>query len=314
MQISAINSYNNLSRVNFTSKKRDEYKPERPQIDAPQSESSAKAMRAYIQGAIAALAIMSGAAGMTSCEKVEVVHEPDVVWAYADARAWACGPRRDTTVVHDTINNTDTIIKTIIDTVYVDRYPQHISDSIIAQHTNTGFKLNGPDPTRELDVLYQGSKFHNRYDDKFYESHLDPRYTSTDVLAIKSKMVDLYTGEEKVSWMHTQARDEKGLGVRYDRWISDSENDLGKYAGYEVVTNNRNGKNTVRVYDKNGDFVWKGDCIKGQQVGSFMFGTVTYDKDGNVNRDENGNPEIVHYDFDQAVVYSNKVIPNNSKK
>ena len=81
-----------------------------------------------------------------------------------------------------------------------------------------------------------------------------------------------------------------------------------KYAGHEIRTNNRDGRtNTVQVYDKYDRPLGKNEYIKGNDLGSFLYGTYIYDENGNPYIDDEGNPEKAYYDFSHAKMYSTEV-------
>ena len=313
MQVKAID---NLSLMNFEGgiKKRQNKKVSYPQMDAPASQSSSKAMRNLILGLMALGAT-------ASCTKVDIEYdEPPTAEAYATSWAWACGgvAKNDTTVIRDTINHRDTTINTVIEPRTFKEYPFHIADSLIRQGLNIGIPLEGPEPKDvNNNVVFLAAKAHNRYDNKFYEIHAQDKGTNGEVLTTITKCLDLYDSKHpKTQWIKTEVDDLPGEGIRLTRYVSNSEADPNKntrwnYAGYEVRTNNRNGRtNSIKIYDKDDRLVGerKGEYLRGQEAGTFMFGTVCYDDDGYPFIDpDDGQVVWTYYDFDQAKMWSEKV-------
>lgn len=312
MNIQAINGIDSISKrasVSFGQKK------------SHGNNDSSRTLRNVGLGAAAGLGLTTLALGTTGCQDIDVNYEPDTVstWSWSNssssAWAWACGCRHGNTVIHDTIHHTDTVIQTEVVPIYIDntKYPYNIADSLIEQGKNVNVKLNGPDPRFYDNVMFIASKAHNRYDNKFYETKVDSTTTSANVLGLNTKVIDLYTDEEKVSYMHTDATIIDGVGVRLDRYRTDANGRRLQYLGHEVRTNLRNGYNLVRVYDKNDNLVLKGKFSAGQSLGTFLYGTVTYDANGNVNINPiTGEPEITYYTYDQAEMWSDRLVPANA--
>ena len=318
MDVKAISSVNTLNfegktRKN-TNKKHKNNQTMPQQLDV--SSQSSKAMRNLALG-LMALSATSGA--MTSC---------DDVFAEASASASAsasavviggggCHHHDTITIIKpDTIHETDTVIHTIIKPIHVKDYPFHLGDSLLAQGSNIGIPIDGPRPEGDNSVVYMGSKAHNRYDNKFYESMVDSVGTNRRELAIVSKVVDMYDAENpKTSYMKAVVNDVPGKGIKITRFVAntdkkpeDNEQYLWNYAGYEVRTNGRNGKhNTRSIFDNNNNLIYRGNYERGQEAGTFLYGSIIYDEEtGEPFYDDKGNPEFAQYDFDQAVMYSDR--------
>lgn len=310
MNVTAIN---NLSLQNFEGKAKRKNNKEisYPQQNSPASKNASKAMRNLLLGSI-----LLGATtpALTSCEDIDVWAKAD-----ADAKAWVYGigcnheHDKDTTVIRDTIR--DTIINTEFQPVYVREFPFHISDSLINQGLNIGVNLDGPAPAIDNnDVVFVASKAYNEYDNRFYETHVDSIGTNKNTLSLVTKIVDMYDPENpKTSWMKTNATDVPGKGIKLTRYVSPSatkpEEYEWNYSGYEIRSNGARGDNKGKniIYDNHGNMIWKGQYEKGQNPGEFMYGTVVYDNNGNPYLDEDGNPEIAHYNFSKAKMWSDRV-------
>lgn len=313
MNVKAVSSVN---FVNFTGKsfkeKSENFENNYPQINSPASKNSAKAMRNLVAGL---MLLGAAAGGLSSCSKSEA-------WAEADAKAWAYGTeggtQRDTTYIRDTVYVTEFVPK------FYKGYDFAIADSLIQQGLNIGIPLEGPVPNGNNNVIFVGAKAYNRYDKKLYEIQGDSIDTDNYRVSLITKNTDMYDKDNpKTQYMKTIVTDIPGKGIKLDRYVcngdkepSSNEQWRWNYAGYEIRTNGRNGKsNTVSsTYDKNGNLIWKGDYIKGQQPATFMFGTFVYDENGDPYTDEDGNPEKAYYDFEQAKMYSDyctiEEIPN----
>ena len=313
MEVKAIDSLSLQQFEGVKKSKRVDHKQSYPQMHAPASKKAAKAMRDMMMG----LMLLGATAGtMTSCDDMFEAHADASAWA----KAWACGgqAKSDTTVVHDTINHVDTVFVTDVEPVNFKEYPFHIADSLINQGLNIGVELDGPVPSAENNnVVFLASKAHNRYDNKFYETHAQYHGTTGEVLTTITKCVDMYDAKHpKTQWIKSMITDLPGEGIQIDRFVSGSEAEpttstRWNYAGYEIRTNNRNGKtNTVRVYDKNDQLIGerKGEYLRGQEAGTFMYGTVVYDDDGTPFIDpDDGQVVWTYYDFDQAKMWSDRV-------
>lgn len=221
-----------------------------------------------------------------------------------------------TIIKPDTIHETDTVIHTEIVPIYVKDYPFHIADSLIAQGQNIGVPIDGPVPngTGRDSVVYVGSKAHNRYDNQFYESMVDSIGTNKRELSVVTKVVDMYEdGNPKTYYLKGVVTDVPGKGIKITRYVAntdkkpaDNEQYLWNYAGYEVRSNQRDGKQNIRsIFDNNNNLIYRGNYERGLNPGSFMYGSIILDPDtGNPVYDENGEPQFAQYDFDQAVIYS----------
>ena len=315
MEVKAISTPNFSGRIyNKKENKKHQAPQDYPQISAPASQQSSKAMRDLMVGL---MALGAATTTLSSCE-------PDVTASASAAdssSAVAIGGgwhHKDTVTIikRDTINQTDTVIHTIIKPINVKEYPFNLGDSLIAQGKNIGVPIDGPQPngSGKDNVVYLGSKAHNRYDNKFYESMIDSVGTNRRELSIVSKIVDMYDAENpKTSYMKTVVTDVPGRGIKLTRYVTNSETKptdkeeyLWNYAGYEVRTNGRDGRRNVRsIFDNNNKLVYKGDYEKGENPGTFLYGALIYDENtGDVIKDDSGEPEFAQYDFDQAVIYS----------
>ncbi len=323
MEVKAINS--SLNALNFEGKNKTHNKKQHihhyQEQQRPISKDSSKAMRNMMLG-LMALGATSGT--ITSCAPEDIIVEANSS-ASASSSATAnvtiiggnCNHHDTITIIKpDTIHDTDTIIHTEIKPIYVKDYPFHIGDSLIAQGENIGIPIDGPVPDGSgLDsVVYVGSKAHNRYDNKFYESMVDSIGTNKRELAVVTKVVDLYDSKNpKTSYLKSVVTDVPGKGIKITRYVSnspkkpeDDEQYLWNYAGYEVRTNGRDRKQNIRsIFDNNNNLVYRGNYEKGTNPGSFLYGSLIIDAEtGEPYYDEDGNPEFAQYDFDQAVVYS----------
>ena len=317
-----VKAVDNVSSLNFGqrhhSKKVENKYQDYPQMDAPASKNSSNAMRNLMLG-LMMLGATATTPMLTSCDKEDWIKAE----AYADAHAWAWAAARtdtihDQTIVHDTINHTDTVINTVIEPRTFKEYPFHIADSLIAQGLNIGIPLDGPRPKEtNNNVIFLAAKAHNRYDNKFYEIKAQDHGTTGEVLTTITKIVDMYDSEHPTTqYMKTMVTTLPGRGIKLERWVSNSAEEPNaytdwNYAGYEVRTNNRNGRtNSVKIYDKDNNFVGErnGEYLRGEEAGTFMFGSVIYDDDGTPYRDpETGEVEFTYYDFDKAKMWSQEV-------
>lgn len=314
MDVKAINS---ISSTNFEGKTRKQNKqvlPEYPQQTDPASRQSAQAMRNLVMG----LMLLGASAGsMTSCTEDATASASATATATATVIGGGCNHRDTVTIIKpDTIFKTDTIIHTIIKPIHVKDYPFNLGDSLIAQGQNIGIPIDGPKPdgSGKDNVVYIGSKAHNRYDNKFYESAVDSVGTNRQELAIVTKVVDMYDDRgPKVNFMKTIVSNVPGRGIKLTRYVADTdkrpgdnEQYLWNYAGYEVRSNGRDGKrNTRSIFDNNNRLVYRGDYERGQNPGTFLYGSLIYDPEtGKPVYDDKGEPEFAQYDFDQAVIYS----------
>lgn len=321
MEVKAIN--NSLKALNFEGQNKTHNKKQNiKHYSEPQSsisKDSSKAMRNMILGL---MALGATANTITSCAPDDVIAEASSSSsssssANATIIGGGCHHHDTITIIKtDTIHDTDTIIHTEIKPIYVKDYPFHIGDSLIAQGQNIGIPIDGPVPDGSgLDsVVYVGSKSHNRYDNKFYESMVDSVGTNKRELAVVTKVLDLYDSKNpKTSYLKSVVTDVPGKGIKITRYVAntdkkpeDDEQYLWNYAGYEVRTNGRDRKQNIRsIFDNNNNLVYRGNYEKGTNPGSFLYGALIIDEEtGEPIYDENGNPEFAQYDFDQSVVYS----------
>ncbi len=315
MEIKAINalSFNGTNNTkNVRNKQQKEFN--NPNKVYQTSPEAAKAMRNLIYG----LMILGAAGATSSCEDLEVSASAS---ASSSASAIAIGNNCDhhdtiTIIKTDTIHDTDTIINTEIKPIYIKDYPFHLGDSLIAQGMNINIPIDGPIPngTGRDSVVYVGSKAHNRYDNKYYESMVDSIGTNRRELAIVSKIVDLYDSKNpKTTYMKSVVTDVPGKGIKITRYVADTpkkpgdnEQYLWNYAGYEIRTNGRDHKQNIRyIFDNQNNLLFRGNYEKGQEAGTFMYGSLIFDPEtGAPVYDEDGNLEFAKYNFDQAVVYS----------
>lgn len=221
-----------------------------------------------------------------------------------------CDHHDTTTVVHDTIINTE------IKPVFVKDYPFHIADSLISQAMNIDVPIDGPVPDGSgLDsVVYVGSKAHNRFDNIYYESMVDSVGTNKRELAVVTKVLDLYnTSNPKTSYMKSLITDVPGRGIKITRYVAntakkpeDDEQYLWNYAGYEIRSNGKDGiENRRYIFDNNNNLIYQGNIKEAEDPITFTYGLFAIDPEtGEPYYDEDGNPEFITYNFDQAVVYS----------
>lgn len=280
----------------------------------------------------------------TYIPQIDTVYVPKVVrdTVYNDRVDTVYIPKVDTVyvpkIVHDTVTveipkyivERDTIIKTVIQPINVKDAPWNVIDSLIAQGQNIGVPLEGPTPgsVGNNHVLFLGSRAYNEYDYKLYETQLDSIGTNGDgngngTLSLVTKITDNYKNE--VSYMKTDVVIVPGRGLKLTRYVmseaqaSGSKKNSGTglpasdnwnwtYAGYEIRTNNRDGRtNTVTTFDKYGRQLGGKEYIRGQQMGDFLYGTYIYDENGNPYTDDNGQPEKAYYDFSKAKMWSTEV-------
>ena len=322
MEVKAIN--NSLNALNFEGTTKKQNKKQNsinhyPTQSHPISKDSSKAMRNMMLG-LMALGATTGA--ITSCTDDILAEASSSSSASSSANASVTviggGNHHDTITIikPDTVHETDTIINTEIKPIYIKDYPFNIGDSLIEQGENIGVPIDGPIPNHSGSdsVVYVGSKAHNRYDNKFYESMVDSVGTNKRELAVVTKVVDLYDSDNpKTTYLKSIITDVPGKGSKITRYVAntnkkpaDNEQYLWNYAGYEVRSNGRDLKQNIRsVFDNNNNLIYRGNYERGYNEGSFLYGSLILDEGtGEPIYDENGNPEFAQYDFDQAVIYS----------
>lgn len=329
MEVKAIN--NSFNVLNFEGKnvKKNEKQPKKHYAEQPNtmSKDSSKAMRNMMLGLMALGATAGTISGCGSDDVFAEASSSSSASSSANATIIGGGWHHHDTVTiikpdtiympGDTIYMPgDTVIHTEIKPIYVKDYPFHIADSLIAQGQNIGVPIDGPVPNGSgLDsVVYVGSKAHNRYDNKFYESMVDSVGTNKRELSVITKVLDLYDSKNpKTSYLKSVITDVPGKGIKITRYVSnspkkpeDDEQYLWNYAGYEVRSNGRDKKQNIRsIFDNNNNLIYRGNYERGTEAGSFLYGSLIIDEEtGEPIYDENGNPEFAQYDFDQAVVYS----------
>lgn len=333
MEVQAINSTNVLSfegQAKKHKKQKQQIQNNYPQQTTPASTNASKAMRNLTLGL---MALGATAGTLSSCGPDDVIasaSSSSSSSSSASANAYiniggGCHHDTITIIKPDTIHDTDTIIHTVIKPVHVKDYPFHLADSLIAQGINIGIPVDGPEPdgSGRDSVAYVGSKAHNRYDNKFYESMVDSVDTNKRQLGVVTKVVDMYDDKNpKTSYMKAVINDVPGKGIKITRYVADTakkpeddEQYLYSYAGYEIRSNGRNGQRNIRsIFDKNNNLIYQGDYEKGEEPGTFLYGAIIYDPEtGEPYYDENGNPEFAQYDFDQAVIYSDYAKRNDYK-
>lgn len=333
MEVQAINSTNVLSfegQAKKHKKQKQQIQNNYPQQTTPASTNASKAMRNLTLGL---MALGATAGTLSSCGPADVIasaSSSSSSSSSASANAYiniggGCHHDTITIIKPDTIHETDTIIHTVIKPVHVKDYPFHLADSLIAQGINIGIPVDGPEPdgSGRDSVAYVGSKAHNRYDNKFYESMVDSVDTNKRQLGVVTKVVDMYDDKNpKTSYMKAVINDVPGKGIKITRYVADTakkpeddEQYLYSYAGYEIRSNGRNGQRNIRsIFDKNNNLIYQGDYEKGEEPGTFLYGAIIYDPEtGEPYYDENGNPEFAQYDFDQAVIYSDYAKRNDYK-
>ena len=333
MEVQAINSTNVLSfegQAKKHKKQKQQIQNNYPQQTTPASTNASKAMRNLTLGL---MALGATAGTLSSCGPDDVIasaSSSSSSSSSASANAYiniggGCHHDTITIIKPDTIHETDTIIHTVIKPVHVKDYPFHLADSLIAQGINIGIPVDGPEPdgSGRDSVAYVGSKAHNRYDNKFYESMVDSVDTNKRQLGVVTKVVDMYDDKNpKTSYMKAVINDVPGKGIKITRYVADTakkpeddEQYLYSYAGYEIRSNGRNGQRNIRsIFDKNNNLIYQGDYEKGEEPGTFLYGAIIYDPEtGEPYYDENGNPEFAQYDFDQAVIYSDYAKRNDYK-
>lgn len=291
MEVKAINTPNfEGHKNNKIQNKKHSVGNDYPQMSAPVSQNTSNAMRNMVLGL---MALGAASQGLTSCQA------DSSAFANADADAKAI-------VIGGGCNHRDTVIKPI----RVVDYPKAIGDSLVAQGINIGIDPDGPIPDGKNNAVYIGSVAHNRYDNAIYKSYVDSIGTSSKTLAIVSEIDSLYDeSNPKKSYMKTIVSDVPGKGIKLMRYVANTdkkpEEYQWNYAGYEVRTNGRDGKRNIRsVFDKSGNLVYRGDIERGEKNGTFLFGSVIYDDNGDIIYNDKGEPEFAQYDFDNAKVYS----------
>lgn len=290
-----------------------------PNYNTRPSYNSSNAMRNLVLGL---MALGATAGSLSSCTEDILAEASSSSSSSSSANASIqigghCHHHDTITIIKpDTIHDTDTVIHTEIVPVYVKDYPFHIADSLIAQGQNIGVPVDGPVPngTGRDSVVYVGSKAHNRYDNQFYESMVDSIGTNKRELSVVTKVVDMYEdGHPKTYYLKGVVTDVPGRGIKITRYIAntdkkpgDKDQYLWNYAGYEIRTNQRDGKQNIRsIFDNNNNLIYRGNYERGIHPGTFMYGSIILDPDtGNPIYDENGKPQFAQYDFDQAVIYS----------
>ena len=352
MDVKAISGISSAPRFEGGMKKtaNNESAQSYPQMSSPMSKDAAKAIensamisfgqkkRNHLRNAAIATGIGVMTLGsLTSCDK-DLISTSSESWSAtnSDAYAWAIGCPGKPVVIRDTVtvHDTDTIIKTVYEPIYVKEYPWHIADSLIAQGLNIGSELNGPVPKEtENHVAFIGSTAYNEYDYSLYETKLDSIGTNAETMSLVTRVTKMYDDDDptvsidnpRISYIKTEITDVPGKGIQFTRMLMPasqlraedktkfpkaSDYRFNKYAGIEIRTNNRDGKhNTAHLYGR-GDGLPEGrevEYLRGNKLGQFLYGTAVYDKDGNPYLDVDGNPEKAYYDFSDAKMVSTEV-------
>ncbi len=228
--------------------------------------------------------------------------------------------RRD---VNDTIfNRKDTTIYSSFAPMSVKNLAFDVSDSLIEQGINLGIPVKGPvtPSAKDNKILLLGAKAYDKTNGKFYEAKLDKAESSIGILTFYTKIVDLKEKDpnKQVSYMKTMVFDMNGQGVRLERFVSSGNtekncncSDVPDYvwvsAGGETRMNNGDGTVRVLVSDKfgnplNGEY---GKIVKGNDLGSFLFGSYIYENDGSpCTTCGKNNPVKVNYEFTDAKLYT----------
>lgn len=206
-----------------------------PQMSAPASQNTSNAMRNMVLGL---MALGAASQGLTSCDAEATASASASASATAVAIGGHCHHKDTVTIIKpDTIHETDTVIHTIIKPINVKDYPYNIGDSLIAQGRNIGVPVDGPIPDGSNNAVYMGSKAHNRYDNKFYESMVDSIGTNKKTLAVVTKVVDMYEdGNPKTSYMKALITDVPGKGIKIARYTANTDKNLKNGNGTMPVT------------------------------------------------------------------------------
>ena len=320
MDVKAISAVDFQSR-SAQSKKNNKKAPVSDDFTPKYEGMSSKASKAMRNAALGSLMATAALGGMSSCDDwMSEASASASASSSATAIAIGGGCHHDTITVvkRDTITNTDTIINTIVEPIYVKDYPYAIGDSLIAQGQNIGVDVDGPIPDGSNNVVYIGSKAHNRYDNKFYESMVDSVGTNKYELAVVTKVVDSYGDKPKTYYTKSIVTDVPGRGIKITRFVADTNKKPGKneqykwnYAGYEVRTNYRDGRQNVKtIFDNENNLIYKGRFTRGEDEGTFMYNTYSINPStGEIVYDRDGEPVEIQYDFDQAVIYSDYARP-----
>lgn len=363
MEVSKINGISELSFAGRKGKSQKHDINSYPQMDAPASKKSSKAMKALLYGSMA----LSTANMALSCDRksdliadvmpvsrydmidkspvtdsthltwsdMEVVprqeyYKDTVMVKHTDSITGEISyipevvtKRRD---VNDTIiNKKDTTIHSSFQPMNLKHFAFDLSDSLIAQSLNLGIPVKGPlSPSNKNNkILLLGAKAYDKTNGKFYEAKLDNSESSIGILTFYTKIVDLKEKDpnKQVSYMKTMVFDMNGQGIRLERFIKSDNTDkncncpdvpdyVWVSAGGETRMNNNDGTVRVLVTDKygnplNGEY---GKITKGNDIGSFLFGSYVYEHDGKPCIScPKGTPVKVNYEFSDAKIYTTEL-------
>lgn len=230
--------------------------------------------------------------------------------------------------VNDTIiNQTGTTVTSSFKPINLKEAAFEISDSLIDQGMTLGIPVVGPtsQTSSKNKILLIGAKAYNETNHKLYETQIDSAETSDAILTFYTKITDFDEKDpaKQVSYMKTMAFDMNGQGIRLERFVKGENKDKNcncadvpdwawNSAGGETRMNNHDGSVRVLVTDKygqplNGEY---GKIVKGNDLGSFLFGSYMYENNGNPCYDcSKGAPVKVDYQFSQAKLYTTEVEP-----
>lgn len=300
MDVKAVNSVSlQQSFEGKSNRKENKNNADYPQMSSPASKKASKAMRDMAMGLMLLGAAAGASTGMTSCVKAEA-------WAEAEANAWAWGW---------IINNGGCNCKpdTIFQTTPIREVNWAINDSIKNQFINIGAEVDGP--VDGENVLLVSGTFRNKYDNKVTQFQVDSTECNKKQMTYVSKITDLYDpNNPKKQWVKTIAKDVPGRGIKYEFYTTNSTSKPEPWQynqSYSVIVSNgaRGGKPGVNtIYDKDGQMIWQGQLTKGEKAGTFMYGKIALDSEGNpyINPDT-GKPELIDYDYDNCKIFTREV-------
>lgn len=208
--------------------------------------------------------------------------------------------------------------------VGVDQAAWDISKQLVNQGITLGIPVQGPTyaSNSKNKVLLFALKAYNETNHKLYETTIDSSDTSPAILTYYTRITNLNEKDDnkKYSYMKTMIFGLDNQGLRVERFVKgeaeknsdcDCQNmpeTAWNYAGGETRINNNDGTITVIVADKlgnpiNGEY---GHIVKGNDLGSFLFGSYVYENNGCVSCPKN-TPKKVNYHFSQAKMYTSEL-------
>lgn len=229
--------------------------------------------------------------------------------------------------VSDTIiNKKDTTVNSKFTPINVKNAAFDISNQLVNQGLNLGIPLVGPQPNSSANkVLLLAAKAYNESNRSLYETKLDSAGTDKSILTFYTKITNFAEKDKskQVSFIKTMAFADNDGSIRLERFVrsDDTNNDcdcpkspewIWNYAGGETRKNNADGSVRIIVNDKtghalNGEY---GEIVKGNTLGSFLFGTYVYDNNGNpCYTCATGTPKKVIYNFTDAKMYTTELTP-----